>query len=214
MTFFIPIVGTHCAGKSTLAKKLTELANDRGLNATFVAEVARDCPLPMHDGQTEETTKWILEEQIKREDALKDNFDIVFCDRSFADPLLYFFAKKENRPTLSQFLIENKKLCGKNFYQMSVNYNKRYKHTVFQLLSGKELESVTHDGFRDTDLYYRKNIQDIAIRLFNWITDHQLVHESPLSRSIDDNKHYNAILDIILFNCDSKYRKDSNPSEC
>lgn len=214
MTYFIPIVGTHCAGKSTIAKKLTYFAKNRGFNATYISEVARDCPLPMHDGQTEETTKWILEEQIKREDALKNEFDIVFCDRSFADPLLYFFAKKENRPTLTQFLIENKKLCGKNFFHISVEYNKRYKHTIFQLLSDTELSSITEDGFRNTDLSYRKNIQDIAIRFFNWITDHQLVNECPLTNLTDDENRYNLILDIILFKCFSKCRKDSNLTEC
>lgn len=214
MTYFVPIVGTHCAGKSTLAKKLTELAVGRGINATFISEVARDCPLPMHDGQTEETTKWIIDEQKKREDGLKDKYALVFCDRSFADPLMYFFAKKDNRPTLNQFLIEKKKICNKTFYNMSIEYNKRYTHTVFQLLSEKELSYIDDDGFRDTNLDYRKRIQDIAMRLFTWMTDRQFVNQSPLTNIANENKRFNDILDIILYNCDAKCRKDSSPSEC
>ena len=70
MTYFIPIVGTHCSGKTTLAEKLTNLAQKKGYNAMFISEVARDCPFPMHEGQTEEATQWILEEQKKSE---KDN---------------------------------------------------------------------------------------------------------------------------------------------
>ncbi len=211
MTYFVPIVGTHCSGKTTLAENLTNLAQKKGYKAMFVSEVARDCPFPMHEGQTEEATQWILEEQKKREDALKNlDLDIVFCDRSFADPLFYFFAKKENRPTLNQFLIENKKVCGKTLYKMALEYTARYRHTIFQELSEEELLQVEEDGFRDTNLNYRKEIQIIARKLFAWLTDCIFINQKPLTNPKNNENHHNMILDVVLSNCESKYRKDSS----
>lgn len=199
MTYLIPIVGTHCAGKSTLAQKLTEVAQERGYKATFLQEVARLCPFPINNKQTEESTKWILEEQIKQENILKFlKFDVVFCDRSFADPLLYFFAIKENRPFLLEFIIENKKLCSKTFQQIYLEYNIRYKTTIFNFLSDEELNSVTDDGFRDIDLEKRKHVQNLALMLFSFITDNKIINNNPLSVSLDDKKHYNKLLDDVF----------------
>lgn len=215
MTYFIPIVGTHCSGKTTLAEKLTNLAQKKGYNAMFISEVARDCPFPMHEGQTEEATQWILEEQKKREDALKNlGLDVVFCDRSFADPLLYFFAKKENKPTLNQFLLENKKAFGKTLYKTSIEYTERYNYTIFQELSEEELLLVEDDGFRNTNLVYRKEIQNIASKIFAWLTDCLFINPKPLTRQANDENHLSMMLDVVLYNFEPKCRKDSNPSEC
>ena len=70
-TMFIGITGTHCVGKTTLAEKLTSLANERGLKAITLEEVVRkvaelnDPKFKIHGEQTIYATNLIIKKQME-----------------------------------------------------------------------------------------------------------------------------------------------------
>lgn len=85
----IAIMGTHGTGKTTLSYKLATHFKEKGKNIKIVQEVARSCPFPINAGMTKEAALWIYHEHSRKELEASEKHDVVICDRSYLDSLLY-----------------------------------------------------------------------------------------------------------------------------
>lgn len=96
----IAIIGAHGAGKTTLTYLLAAEAKKRGKNAKVVNELARKCVFPLNEGFSLDGAHWIITSQIREElNAKAANTDLIICDRSSIDPIMYLdagdFIKKD-----------------------------------------------------------------------------------------------------------------------
>jgi len=90
----IAILGTHGVGKTTLASQLFTYCVRNGKNARFIQEVVRDCPFGLHEKQSIDTVSWIIAKQIGYElDAKARGADVIICDRSAVDPVMYLYVQ-------------------------------------------------------------------------------------------------------------------------
>lgn len=170
----IGITGTHGIGKTTLAEHLAYVANDMGIKATVLGEVVRtlqnDPNFKIHGEQDIETTNLIIEKQMEAERELKNSdYDIVFCDRTIFDPLYYFFATKKYRPMFEDWLFKDKIIEGLHFDEGKIvtwlyESDARYDHIIFAEIPDSETK-IEDDGFRNVDIEYQKEVQDIAEKI-------------------------------------------------
>lgn len=144
----IAIVGTHYVGKTTLCKKLVDHMTKMGLNAGFIGEVVRDCPFPVNEMGTLGAQDWILEEQKKREEAIK-HYDVLVLDRGMVDNFAYWLriAQKKN---LDEKVIENRR---KDVFEHSKSYDAIF---FLQPFDG----SIEDDNFRSIDPVWRKEMHE------------------------------------------------------
>ncbi len=88
--FKIGLAGTHGSGKTTLANKLEKDYLKSRERVYVVREAARSCP---HKLGTIEAQEWIWHEQMAREKyAMMQDVDVIICDRTVMDNLMYFHA--------------------------------------------------------------------------------------------------------------------------
>lgn len=85
----IAITGTHGAGKTTLCYLMAAHYKKLGKNVKVIDEVARDCPFPLNENMTPKTVWWIYHEHSKRELDADEKYDIIICDRTKRDSLIY-----------------------------------------------------------------------------------------------------------------------------
>ncbi len=84
----IGLCGTHGSGKTTKAKELYDRFVDDNKTTYVVQEVARSCP---HALGTVEAQEWIWDRQISQEMyAMSLDVDVVICDRTVMDNLMYY----------------------------------------------------------------------------------------------------------------------------
>ncbi len=203
---FIGITGTHCVGKTTLAKKLTALANERGLKAITLEEVVRkvaelnDPKFKIHGEQTIYATNLIIKKQMEYEDELMtSDYDIVFCDRTVIDPLYYFFSIPKNKNKLKVF-IEGKERVDGLLINSALDANtemfRRYKYIIHvKLCTENKLEA---DGFRDTNNDFRLKVQDTAKEILNVLFVHRPITHYALTIPLDKDKYYNTLLNDLM----------------
>lgn len=90
----IGICGCHGAGKTTKAKEISDHYADLGNMVLVVNEVARSCPYTLG---TIEAQEWIWAEQMTREKcAMAQDVDVIICDRTVMDNLMYYCAILKN----------------------------------------------------------------------------------------------------------------------
>lgn len=140
----IAIIGTHGVGKTTLCKKLQLDFESCGQEAFLITETVRDTPFPVNADFTPECALWVFGTQLKRElEACLKN-DIVICDRSIIDSLIYARALNIRSETLE--------LC----FRVAVEWMKTYDTIVYVTMDGTE---IYNDGFRSTDEKFQKDVQ-------------------------------------------------------
>lgn len=203
---FIGITGTHCVGKTTLAEKLTALANERGLKAITLEEVVRkvaelnDPKFKIHGEQTIYATNLIIKKQMEYEDELlTSDYDIVFCDRTVIDPLYYFFSIPKNENKLKVF-IEGKERVDGLLINSALDANtemfRRYKYIIHvKLCTENKLEA---DGFRDTDNDFRLKVQDTEKEILNVLFVYRPITHYALTIPLDNDKYYNTLLNDLM----------------
>ena len=85
----IGLCGTHGSGKTTKAIDLMEHYTFLGNKVLVVDEVARSCPYTLG---TIEAQEWIWTEQMAREKcAMAQDVDVIICDRTVLDNLMYYY---------------------------------------------------------------------------------------------------------------------------
>ncbi|MEM4318701.1 MAG: hypothetical protein QW244_01685 [Candidatus Pacearchaeota archaeon] len=75
----IALVGTHGVGKTTAAHEIVALLKKNSLDAGYLEEVARKCPLPINEETTKESQKWIFYTHLAYEIELKTRYSILVC---------------------------------------------------------------------------------------------------------------------------------------
>ncbi len=144
----IAIVGAHGVGKTRLCEHLRSYFYNRGKTAIYLPECVRECPLPIHDEQTIESTLWLIAKQISEEmEALANNPDYLICDRSAMDPMVYMMLKDYRRvpDTLHDFI---------NDYAKSYHYMYLIEPTK---------RPIDDDGFRNRDKGFQASIHNLFV---------------------------------------------------
>lgn len=210
---FIGITGTHCVGKTTLAEKLTALANERGLKAITLEEVVRkvaelnDPKFKIHGEQTIYSTNLIIKKQMEYENVLlTSDYDIVFCDRTVIDPLYYFFSIPKNEKKLEDFLksktVDGLEIC--NVFDASREMFMRYQDIIYVKLGLGEAfndtnKQIKEDGFRDTDTIFRFKVQDTARKILGVLSVRHPITHYALVIPLNNDEYYNNILNDIIY---------------
>jgi deoxyadenosine/deoxycytidine kinase len=87
----IAVTGVQGSGKTTLVKALGAMCWERDSTVKLVDEVARDSPLPINEDATVLSQNYLFAEQLSRETVAEcGDFDIVICDRSIIDSMVYY----------------------------------------------------------------------------------------------------------------------------
>jgi GTPase SAR1 family protein len=159
----IAVIGTHAVGKTTLCKGLVDYAKASGKKAVCVEEQVRGCPYPIHYGQGTEATEWVMFNQILEERvAAQRKPDLIICDRSALDPIIYYEAAE---PEFS----ENSTL---DIYVALRNLAIAHLATYHLIVLVEPIEyTIEPDGFRNTNPIYRKKINDIFVDTLRDIND-------------------------------------------
>ena len=94
----IGIMGTHGAGKTTLANRLLRRYLDDDGDAVLIDESARHCPFPVNKQMTLASQQWILAEQIAVEHKFHGYTGVLVCDRTVIDPVIYAMWAEQAAP--------------------------------------------------------------------------------------------------------------------
>ncbi len=136
MKKLIAVTGTHGAGKTTLTYILAAYYKSKGMNVKLVQEVARNCPFPINEKMTFETALWIYHEHSKKELEAQKDHDVVICDRTFFDSLIY----------------------AKYFNIKGVSFDIHDKIRYDQIFFVRPHGTIQDDGFRSTDEKFQLDI--------------------------------------------------------
>jgi nicotinamide riboside kinase len=139
----LALIGTHGAGKTTIAYEICSLLKRSGQNVELVREVARRSPFPVNANTTLEGQLWILHAQIAAELEAANSAPNVVCDRSVLDNYCYLVNKFGRQPELEQWL-----LWWMKTYDLLVGIS------PFE-------EPIIRDGFRSEDREFQRRIDEL-----------------------------------------------------
>ena len=145
----LALIGTHGAGKTTIAYEVCSLVKRAGQNVELVSEVARRSPFPVNAATTFEGQLWILHTQIAAELEASRNAPHVVCDRSVLDNYCYLVNKFGRQEKLEGWL--------------------GWWMRTYDLLAGIPpfAEPITPDGFRSEDRAFQRRIDELLKELLN-----------------------------------------------
>ena len=138
--FKIAFIGSHGVGKTTLCYGLAARLKALDFSLDFVGEVARRCPLPINRGTTLAAQAWILHTQIAEELLATERHEVVICDRSVLDNLVYLILSAGSQPALDGL----------------VNH---WLSTYDLLILVPILDDPSADGLRSTDPIFQREVQ-------------------------------------------------------
>lgn len=151
----VAFIGSHGTGKTTLCYDLVGALKKQGVNADMVKEVARLSPLPVNRKTSLDAQTWILMTQVAEEIRSASQHDVVVCDRSVLDNYAYLsFACGRQKP-IERFVDHWMK-----------SYDVLFKVPV--------VEAPSEDGFRDTDQFFIRSIDQLVDTL---LIEKRIVHE-------------------------------------
>ena len=136
----IALIGTHGTGKTTIVHELMAESKKLGINAGFLEEVVRSCPLPINEGQTVEASEWIIYMQYVKELEQTGRCDLLLTDRSVVDGYVYFYNKFGRLPNLERFV---KDKAGTYTHLIRVPINQKF---------------LVNDGIRSIDPIFQDDI--------------------------------------------------------
>lgn len=165
----IAVIGTHGVGKTTLCTTMAEYAKGLGKSVECISEVARECPYPINDGMCYKAAEWITMTQVLRERAAeRKSPDLIICDRSFFDPMVYLDMAKKIYEEGEVHLHRGLRAFAQNFL---FDYDRIY----FVQPSQRPIDS---DGFRDTNKVFQSKIHSwFSEELDDLINDYQIAME-------------------------------------
>lgn len=118
--FKIGITGSHNTGKTTLASSLVVALKSRNYRAYVASENVKNCSLGYKENATVSSQLWIFGSQVRLEELLANNEDIIICDKTVIDTYCYGRLAYEKDPTPTN---ERKLNILKN---MTLQYAKTY----------------------------------------------------------------------------------------
>lgn len=137
----IAVIGSHGTRKSTFSYQLAGHYKELGKNVKLIQEVARQSPLGINDKFNIKSMYWIIMTQIAKELEAEKDHDIVICDRSVLDPLMYARASFNCMVFNLQDFIDD----------WMQTYDKIY--FVYP-----DMQEIVADGVRDTNLEFRDKV--------------------------------------------------------
>ncbi|MBI1974019.1 AAA family ATPase [Candidatus Micrarchaeota archaeon] len=156
MRLKIAIIGSHGTGKTSLTHALVGKLKEHGLNAQYLPEMVRYCPIPTGtetrgslDAQT-----WVLCSQLAGELEAAVKYDVVVCDHSVIDIHAYTVWHARNNPDVDKAQL---KINSEIFD----NWADHYDHTFKIALTKPPQE----DGFRSTSEGWQREIDTIINEL-------------------------------------------------
>ena len=152
----IGIMGTHGCGKTKLAFNIISLIKNKSpkTRVELLYEVARQCPFKINQETTPETQQWIFHQQFVREIEKDAGSDILVCDRTVLDAVAYTHRAGFRSMVLVQL-------------PQALEWFRSYDYVFWVRPDGKPV----HDGVRDTDPVFQKEIDDIFRQ---WIKSNNL----------------------------------------
>lgn len=151
----VAFIGTHGTGKTTLCYDLVGALKKQNVNADLVKEVARLSPLPVNRKTSLDAQTWILMTQVAEEIRSASHHDVVVCDRSVLDNYAYLAFACGRQKAIERFV---------DFWMKS--YDLLFKVPV--------VEAPSEDGFRDTDQFFIRSIDQLVDAL---LLEKKVVHE-------------------------------------
>ena len=148
----IALIGTHGTGKTTIAHELIAELKKQGVNAEFLGELARKCPLPINQETTKDAQEWIIFNQHIKELELQSKYDVLVCDRSVLDGYVYYDRKFGENQLLENFVKEKLKDYA---LLIKIPINTKF---------------LKEDGIRSTDKEFQKDIDtrfDLLLKKLN-----------------------------------------------
>ena len=100
----IAIIGTHCSGKTTICSELSSFYRKKNINIGVCEEVARKSWFLGRKIALPELEIELLGMQVSEEMRATLNYDVVLCDRSVIDIVVYsrmFFSNQSNPKAIS-----------------------------------------------------------------------------------------------------------------
>ncbi len=144
----IAIMGTHSAGKTTLAYILAAYFKMKQMNVKLIHESVREnCPFPINADANQGTCLWNFHTQFLNElEAEAQGYQLAICDRSVMDTFVYFHAVNPMNP-ITRSAVEQAS-------QWLTTYD------LLICLEPQEGIDPENDGFRSTDSDYQKLIAE------------------------------------------------------
>jgi nicotinamide riboside kinase len=142
----IAFIGTHGVGKTTLCYDVAALLKKRDVNVDIVKEVARQSPLPVNRKTSLESQTWILATQVAEEIRAGAQHPLVICDRSALDNYAYMALACGRQKPVERF----------------VDWWMRSYDLLFKV---PPEGAASPDGFRDTDEFFMRAIDELVDRL-------------------------------------------------
>lgn len=138
----IALIGTHGTGKTTLAHELVARLRKKDVNAEFLGEMARLCPLPINENTSKEAQEWIIYSQYAKELEHIPRCSVLICDRSVLDSYAYYMNKCGENKLLEDFVKEK-----------VVDYNFLFRVPI-------NPDYLKEDGIRSVDPKFQKAIDE------------------------------------------------------
>jgi thymidylate kinase len=151
----IAFIGAHGVGKTTLCYDLASALKRRGANVDVVKEVARLSPLPINRKTSLEAQTWILTTQVAEEIRSASGAPVVVCDRSVLDNYAYMVLACGRQRPIERF----------------VDWWMKTYDLLFKVPPSGE---VAPDGFRDTDEFFIRSIDQLVDSL---LAEKKIRHE-------------------------------------
>ena len=140
-------IGTHGSGKTTLCYQQAAYYKLNGKNVKLINETARSCPFPINHQFNSYSAMWIIHTHIQKElEAFAKQADIIICDRSPIDTVMYAIVSG----CIAGHLMKN--LCV-----MADDWMETYDKIYYVRPDGN---NAIPDGIRSTDESFRKRIED------------------------------------------------------
>lgn len=160
----VGLIGTSCAGKTTMAYEILSALKRRGINADGVLQLDRRFSFQRELLETDELAQWsFIANQVKAEAdmALRPGTDVLICDRSPLDFYAYYVWQYGDNAHLRNFVSD----------WISRTYKKLY---LLPALPYKDDGARLNEKGRDeADEHVRKEAHRLAV---NWKVDIQVVH--------------------------------------
>jgi thymidylate kinase len=146
----IALIGTHGTGKTTTVHEIIAALKKNSVDAGYLEETARRCPLPINEDRTKQSQRWIFYEHLVKEIELEPKSDVLVCDRSLLDIYAYYFAKFGENKSMEKVIEENMPTYSLLFYFPLDKFNKR----------------LQKDKARSTEETFQKEIDVAILKLF------------------------------------------------
>jgi nicotinamide riboside kinase len=151
----VAFIGTHGVGKTTLCYDLASLLKREDVHVDMVKEVARLSPLPINRKTSLEAQTWILMTQVAEEIRSAAYHEVVVCDRSALDNYAYMVLACGRQKPVERFV---------------AHWMKTYDLLFKVPISG----AAAADGFRDTDEFFMRSIDQLVDTL---LQEMKIAHE-------------------------------------